>query len=224
MKLYLDTANVQEIQEAATLGIPDGVTTHPSRVAKEVRVFREALMEIRAIVDGPISTETISLEGGAMVKEGKEPAKIHQNIVVKVPLISEGLKTTKRMTAERIIVNVTLCSSPTHALPAANAGVWRVPPCIGRFDNIDSKLNRVDPSDCDDRKPYDFKTSGLAASVRHPRNGQGGLGRRRYLYHVDRCVPRVHQAPMTDLGVNMFLAGWNARFQKSPTVRKEILL
>ena len=225
MKLYLDTANVQEIQEAATLGIPDGVTTHPSRVAKEVRVFREALMEICAIVDGPISTETISFEGGAMVKEGKEPAKIHQNIVVKVPLISEGLKTTKRMTAERIIVNMTLCSSPTQASPAANAGAWRVPPYIGGFDNINSKLNRVDPSDCDNRKTLRLQDLWSGGECPSPaEHGQGGLGRRRYLYHVDRCVPRVHQAPMTDLDVNMFLAGWNAQFQKLPTVRKGILL
>jgi transaldolase len=225
MKRYLDTANVQEIQEAATLGIPDGVTTHPSRVAKEVRVFRETLIEICTIVDEPISTETISLVGTAMVKEGKELSKIHQNIVVKVPLISEGLKTTKRMMAERIKVNVTLCSSPTQALPAANAGAWHVPPYIGRFDNIDSKLNRVDPSDCDDRKTLRLQDLWSGGECPSPAgHGQGGLGRRRYLYHADRCVPRVHQAPMTDLDVNMFLAGWNAQFQKSPTVRKGIPL
>ena len=181
-------------------------------------------MEIYAIVDRADQHRDYELGRGCDGQGGKETAKIHQNIVVKVPDLRGTSRRQKTDDGERMIVNVTLCSSPTHALPAANAGVWRVPSCIGRFDNIDSKLNRVDPSDCDDRKPYDFKTSGLAASVRHPRNGQGGLGRRRYLYHVDRCVPRVHQAPMTDLGVNMFLAGWNAQFQKLPTVRKEILL
>ena len=100
MKFYLDTASVKEIQEAASLGLLDGVTTNPSLVAKEGRVFREVLVEICNIVDGPISAEVVSLEADAMVKEGKELAKIHKNIVVKVPLIAEGLKATKRLTAE----------------------------------------------------------------------------------------------------------------------------
>jgi transaldolase len=118
----LDTANVKEIHEAASLGVLDGVTTNPSLVAKEGRIFREALVEICNIVDGPISAEVVSLDADAMVKEGKELAKIHQNIVVKVPLIPEGLKATKRMAADGIKVNVTLCFSPTQALLAAKAG------------------------------------------------------------------------------------------------------
>ena len=138
MKLYLDTANVKEIQEAASLGVLDGVTTNPSLVAKEVRIFREALVEICNIVDGPISAEVVSLEADAMVKEGKELTKIHKNIVVKVPLIPEGLKATKRMAAEGIKVNVTLCFSPTQALLAAKAGAWCVSPFIGRLDDISS--------------------------------------------------------------------------------------
>ena len=114
MKFFLDTANVKEIQEAASWGLLDGVTTNPSLVAKEGRSFREMLLEICNIVDGPISAEVVSLEADAMVKEGKELAKIHKNIVVKVPLIAEGLKATKRLAAEGIKVNVTLCFSPTR--------------------------------------------------------------------------------------------------------------
>jgi len=113
MKFYLDTASVKDIQEAASLGLLDGVTTNPSLVAKEGRVFREVLVEICNIVDGPISAEVVSIEADAMVKEGRELAKIHKNIVVKVPLIAEGLKATKRLSAEGIRVNVTLCFSPT---------------------------------------------------------------------------------------------------------------
>lgn len=123
MKFYLDTASVKEIQEAASLGLLDGVTTNPSLVAKEGRVFREVLVEICNIVDGPVSAEVVSIEADAMVKEGRELAKIHKNIVVKVPLIAEGLKATKRLTAEGIRVNVTLCFSPTQALLAAKAGL-----------------------------------------------------------------------------------------------------
>ena len=128
MKFFLDTANVKEIQEAASLGLLDGVTTNPSLVAKEGRSFKEMLIEISNIVDGPISAEVVSLEANAMVKEGKELAKIHKNIVVKVPLIAEGLKATKRLAAEGIKVNVTLCFSPTQALLAAKAGAWWVRP------------------------------------------------------------------------------------------------
>jgi transaldolase len=136
MKLSLDTENVKEIQETATLGIPDGVTKNPSRVAEEVRVFREALIEICNIVGGPISAETISLEAAAMVEEGMELAEIHQNIVVKVPLILEGLKATKRMAAKGIKVNVRRCFSPTQALLVVKAGAWCVSPFIGRLDDI----------------------------------------------------------------------------------------
>src|SRR5687768_8242347 len=116
MKLYLDTANVKEIKEGASLGILDGITTNPSLAAKEGRHFRELLLEICSLVDGPISAEVVGVEEEAMVKEGRELAKIHKNIVVKCPLIPEGLKATKRLAAEGIRVNVTLCFSPTQAL------------------------------------------------------------------------------------------------------------
>src|SRR4029079_7515725 len=127
-KFFLDTASVKEIQEAASLGLLDGVTTNPSLVATEGRVLLEVLVAIWTIGDGPISAEVVSIEADAMVKEGRELAKIHKNIVVKVPLIAEGLKATKRLSAEGIRVNVTLCFSPTQALLAAKAGAWCVSP------------------------------------------------------------------------------------------------
>ncbi|MEP6958934.1 MAG: fructose-6-phosphate aldolase, partial [Nitrospirota bacterium] len=170
MKFYLDTASVKEIQEAASLGLLDGVTTNPSLVAKEGRVFREVLVEICNIVDGPVSAEVVSLEADAMVKEGKELAKIHKNIVVKVPLIAEGLKATKRLTAEGIRVNVTLCFSPTQALLAAKAGAWCVSPFIGRLDDISSNGMELIRQILTIYRNYDFKTQVLVASVRHPQH------------------------------------------------------
>jgi transaldolase len=138
MKLYLDTANVKEIQEATSLGVLDGVTTNPSPVAKEGRNFHKALGEICSLVNGPVSAEVVSVEASAMVKEGKTLATIHRNIVVKVLLVPEGLKATKSLVAGGIKVNMTLCFSPTQALLAAKAGAWCVSPFIGRLDDISS--------------------------------------------------------------------------------------
>src|SRR5678809_1574118 len=172
MKFFLDTANVKEIQEAASLGLLDGVTTNPSLVAKEGSSlsFKEVLVEICNIVDGPISAEVVSLEADAMVKEGKELAKIHKNIVVKVPLIAEGLKATKRLAAEGIKVNVTLCFSPTQALLAAKAGAWCVSPFIGRLDDISSNGMELIRQILTIYRNYDYKTLVLVASVRYPQH------------------------------------------------------
>lgn len=215
MKLYLDTANVKEIQDAASLGVLDGVTTNPSLVAKEGRIFHEALAEICNIVDGPISAEVVGLEADAMVKEGKELAKIHQNIVVKVPLIPEGLKATKRMAAEGIRVNVTLCFSPTQALLAAKAGAWCVSPFIGRLDDISWNGMELIRQIVAIYKNYDFKTFVLVASVRHPQHVVEAA-----LAGGDICTmpfsifQHLVKHPLTDLGVNKFLADWNAQLQK----------
>lgn len=161
---------MKEIQEAASLGLLDGVTTNPSLVAKEGRSFKEMLVEICKIVDGPISAEVVSLEADDMVKEGKELAKIHKNIVVKVPLIAEGLKATKRLAAEGIKVNVTLCFSPTQALLAAKAGAWCVSPFIGRLDDISSNGMELIRQILTIYRNYDYKTQVLVASVRHPQH------------------------------------------------------
>jgi transaldolase len=136
MNIYLDTANVKDIKDAMSDGAVDGITTNPSLAAKEGRDFKELVVEICHLVDGPISAEVINIEADAIVKEGRELAQLHPNVVVKCPLIPEGLKATKRLAAEGIRVNVTLCFSPTQALLAAKAGAWCVSPFIGRLDDV----------------------------------------------------------------------------------------
>jgi transaldolase len=212
MKFYLDTASVKEIQEAASLGLLDGVTTNPSLVAKEGRVFREVLVEICNIVDGPVSAEVVSLEADAMVKEGKELAKIHKNIVVKVPLIAEGLKATKRLTAEGIRVNVTLCFSPTQALLAAKAGAWCVSPFIGRLDDISSNGMELIRQILTIYRNYDFKTQVLVASVRHPQHVvEAALAGGHICTMPFSIFQQMVKHPLTDSGLKKFLADWDAQ-------------
>ena len=215
MKFFLDTASVKEIQEAASLGLLDGVTTNPSLVAKEGRVFREVLLEICNIVDGPISAEVVSIEADAMVKEGKELAKIHKNIVVKVPLIAEGLKATKRLTAEGIKVNVTLCFSPTQALLAAKAGAWCVSPFIGRLDDISSNGMELIRQILTIYKNYDFKTQVLVASVRHPQHVvEAALAGGHICTMPFSIFQQMVKHPLTDLGLKKFLADWEGQHKK----------
>ena len=215
MKFYLDTANVKEIQEAASLGLLDGVTTNPSLVAKEGRSFKEMLVEICNIVDGPISAEVVSIEADAMVKEGKELAKIHKNIVVKVPLIAEGLKATKRLAAEGIKVNVTLCFSPTQALLAAKAGAWCVSPFIGRLDDISSNGMELIRQILTIYKNYDFKTFVLVASVRHPQHVvEAALAGGHICTMPFSIYQQMIKHPLTDIGLKKFLADWEAQNKK----------
>jgi transaldolase len=215
MKLYLDTANVKEIHEAASLGVLDGVTTNPSLVAKEGRIFRETLVEICNIVDGPVSAEVISLEADAMVKEGKELTKIHKNIVVKVPLIPEGLKATKRMAAEGIKVNVTLCFSPTQALLAAKTGAWCVSPFIGRLDDISSNGMDLIRQILTIYRNYDFKTQVLVASVRHPQHVvEAALAGGHICTMPFSIFQQMVKHPLTDSGLKKFLADWEAQAKK----------
>jgi transaldolase len=209
------TANVKEIQEAASLGLLDGVTTNPSLVAKEGRSFKEMLIEICKIVDGPVSAEVVSLEANAMVKEGKELAKIHKNIVVKVPLIAEGLKATKRMAAEGIKVNVTLCFSPTQALLAAKAGAWCVSPFIGRLDDISSNGMELIRQILTIYRNYDFKTQVLVASVRHPQHVvEAALAGGHICTMPFSIFQQMVKHPLTDSGLKKFLADWEAQAKK----------
>lgn len=211
MKLFLDTASVKEIQEAASWGILDGVTTNPSLIAKERREFRDILLDITKIVDGPISAEVVSVEADAMVKEGRELAKIHPNIVVKCPLIPEGLKATKRLAAEGVRVNVTLCFTPTQALLAAKAGAWCVSPFIGRLDDVSSNGMELIRHIVTIFRNYDFKTQVLVASVRHPQHVVEAA-----LAGGDICTmpfsvfQQLVKHPLTESGLNKFLADWNA--------------
>ena len=215
MKFFLDTANVKEIQEAASLGLLDGVTTNPSLVAKEGRSFKEMLVEICNIVDGPISAEVVSLEADAMVKEGKALAKIHKNIVVKVPLIAEGLKATKRLALEGIKVNVTLCFSPTQALLAAKAGAWCVSPFIGRLDDISSNGMELIRQILTIYRNYDYKTLVLVASVRHPQHVvEAALAGGHICTMPFAIFQQMVKHPLTDIGLKKFLADWDAQNKK----------
>jgi transaldolase len=211
MKLYLDTANVKEIKEAASMGLLDGVTTNPSLVAKEGRSFREVLLEVCSLVDGPISAEVVSVEEDAMVKEGRDLAKIHKNIVVKCPLIPEGLKATRRLAAEGIRVNVTLCFSPTQALLAAKAGAWCVSPFIGRLDDISSDGMALIRQIVTIFRNYDFKTQVLVASVRHPQHVvEAALAGGHICTMPFTVFLQLFKHPLTDIGLKKFLADWGA--------------
>ena len=212
MKIYLDTGNVKEIAEAARMGILDGVTTNPSLVSKEGRDFKDLILEICQLVDGPVSAEVVSVEADAMVKEGLELARIHPNVVVKCPLIPEGLAATKRLAAEGIRVNVTLCFSPTQALLAAKAGAWCVSPFIGRLDDVSSEGMELIRQIVTIFHNYDFPTQVLVASVRHPQHVVEAA-----LVGGDICTmpygvfQQLAKHPLTDIGLKKFLADWEAR-------------
>ncbi len=212
MKIYLDTGNVKEIAEAARMGILDGVTTNPSLVSKEGRDFKDLILEICQLVDGPVSAEVVSVEAEAMVKEGRELARIHPNVVVKCPLIPEGLAATKRLSGEGIRVNVTLCFSPTQALLAAKAGAWCVSPFIGRLDDVSSDGMELIRQIVTIFHNYDFPTLVLVASVRHPQHVADAA-----LSGGDICTmpygvfQQLAKHPLTDIGLKKFLADWEAR-------------
>lgn len=215
MKLYLDTANVKVIQEGAKLGLVDGVTTNPSLVAKEGRSFKDMLLEICKMVDGPISAEVVAIESEAMIKEGRDLAKVHKNIVVKVPLIPEGLRATKQLAAEGIRVNVTLCFSPTQALLAAKAGAWCVSPFIGRLDDVSSDGMALIRQIVTIYKNYDFKTQVLVASVRHPQHVvEAALAGGHICTMPYTVFQQLVKHPLTDLGLKKFLADWEAMQKK----------
>jgi transaldolase len=215
MKLYLDTANVKEIQEGASLGLIDGVTTNPSLVAKEGRSFKDVLLEICNMVDGPISAEVVAVESEAMVKEGRDLAKVHKNVVVKVPLIPEGLRATKKLASEGIRVNVTLCFSPTQALLAAKAGAWCVSPFIGRLDDVSSDGMALIRQIVTIFRNYDYKTQVLVASVRHPQHVVEAALAGGHICTMPYAVfQQLVKHPLTDIGLKKFLADWDKLAKK----------
>jgi transaldolase len=209
MKFFIDTANVKEIREAASLGVVDGVTTNPSLVSKEGRDFKQVITEICSIVDGPISAEAVSLEADKMVAEGTDLAQMHKNIVVKLPMTKEGLKATKILAGKGIRVNMTLLFSPAQALLAAKVGAAYVSPFVGRLDDISHygmDLVRQVVTIFDN---YGYPTEVIVASVRNP------------LHVVDAALAGAHIAtipfsvidqivkhPLTDIGIEKFLADW----------------
>ncbi|MBA4405855.1 fructose-6-phosphate aldolase [bacterium] len=215
MKFFIDTANINEIKEAASYGLLDGVTTNPSLVAKEGKNFRQLLDEILKIVDGPISAEVVSTDYNGILKEAHELAAIHKNIVVKVPLIKEGIKAVKSLSDEGINTNVTLCFSPTQALLAAKAGATYISPFVGRLDDISTDGMGLIQQIVQIYENYDFKTQVLVASIRHP------------LHLVDAALMGAHVAtmpfdvieklfkhPLTDIGLEKFLSDWRKSNEK----------
>ena len=209
MMIFLDTGNTKEIKEAASWGVLDGITTNPSLVAKEGRSFKELLKEICSIVDGPISAEVVSIEADAMVKEGKDLASIHKNIVVKVPLIPEGLKACKTLTSQGIRVNVTLCFSPNQALLAAKAGAWCVSPFIGRLDDISQHGMELIRDIVTIFRNYQYKTKVLVASVRGPQHVVEAAKIGGDICTIPFTVfKQLVQHPLTDIGLKKFLSDW----------------
>ena len=209
MKIFIDTANTKEIREAHSWGVIDGVTTNPTLISREGRDFKEIVDEICTIIDGPISVEAVSMECGEMVKEARELARIHPNIVVKIPLIKEGLKAVKILSKENIRSNVTLCFSPSQALLAAKAGASFVSPFIGRLDDI-SHIGMDLVRDI--RTIYDnygFGTQIIVASIRHPLHVvDAALSGADIATIPFKVIERLITHPLTDIGIERFLKDW----------------
>ncbi len=209
MKIFLDTANLEEIKEAASWGILDGVTTNPSLIAKEKRDFKELIQEICAIVDGDVSAEVISTDFDGMVKEARELARLADNIVVKIPLIKDGLKAVKFLKSEGIRTNVTLCFSPTQAILAAKAGAYYISPFIGRLDDISSDGMNLVRQIVQIYKNYNFETKVLVASVRHPMHVvEAGLIGADVVTMPFKVLEQMIKHPLTDIGLERFLEDW----------------
>jgi transaldolase len=214
MKFFIDTADIKEIREAAAMGLVDGVTTNPSLVAKTGRKFREVLVEICDVVKGPVSAEVTATQYEPMMREARELAALRSNVVVKIPLIPEGLKAVRTCTDEGIKVNVTLCFSATQALLAAKAGATYISPFVGRLDDIATDGMQLIGEILEIYDNYDYKTEVLVASVRHPMHVQQAA---RMGAHVATCpfsvLMQLAKHPLTDLGLAKFLSDW----EKVPT-------
>ena len=209
MKFFLDTANVKEIREAASWGILDGVTTNPSLVAREGRSFRAILEEIVGIVNGPISAEVVSVETEGMLKEGRELAKIHKNIVIKVPMIPAGLSACRQLVQEGHRVNVTLVFSPVQALLAAKAGATFASPFVGRIDDVGQFGMEIVRQIRTIYQNYGFTTQLLVASIRHPIHVvEAALAGADIGTMPFSVMQQLIKHPLTDVGLKKFLADW----------------
>ncbi|HEY4085215.1 MAG TPA: fructose-6-phosphate aldolase [Bryobacteraceae bacterium] len=215
MKFFLDTANLDELRAGAKWGIVDGVTTNPSLIAKEGKPIKEQIAAICDIVDGPISAEVVSTEAKAMIVEGRDLAKIHKNVIVKLPLIRDGIEACSALSKEGIRVNVTLCFSAAQALIAAKAGAYFISPFVGRLDDIGATGMDLIHQVVQIYQNYDYDTQVLAASLRGP------------LHVVDAALAGAHigtlpfkvmdqlfNHPLTDKGLDQFLKDYNKVFAK----------
>lgn len=213
MKIFIDTANLNEIRECAEMGLIDGVTTNPSLVAKEGNVdFKEHIAAICAITPGDVSAEVTGIEASEMIREGREYAKIAKNVVVKCPLTLDGLKATRTLNDEGIKVNVTLCFSPAQAILAAKAGATYISPFVGRLDDIGTNGMDLISDIVQIYSNYEWKTEVLVASIRNPINlidaAKMGAGVATIPYKVIR---QLVKHPLTDSGMEQFLTDWKKR-------------
>jgi len=212
MKFFIDTANLEEIKKANALGILDGVTTNPTLIARESRPFETILKDICKEVDGPVSAEVVSLEADGMVKEGKKLAKIHDNIVIKVPIIEEGLKAVKRFSAEGIKTNVTLMFGPLQALMAAKAGATYVSPFVGRLDDISQPGMELISDIATIFDNYGYQTEIIVASIRNPMHVvEAALAGADIATIPFKVIGQLIKHPLTDIGIEQFLADWKKR-------------
>lgn len=209
MKFFIDTADVNEIRKANDLGLLDGVTTNPTLVSKEGREFKTLIREICSIVDGPVNAEVVSTGAEGMIQEARDLVKLGDNIVVKIPLIAEGLKAVKSLTAEGIKVNVTLCFSPIQALMAAKAGAAYISPFVGRIDDISHRGMDLVEQIITIYENYGFETEIIVASIRNPVHVLDAA-----LMGADiatmpfKVMEQLIRHPLTDIGLDKFLEDW----------------
>ena len=212
MKFFIDTANIEEIKKAVALGMVDGVTTNPSLIAKEDRPFEDLLLEICDLVDGPVNGEVISLDAEGMVEEGRKLAAYHANIVVKIPMTTEGLQAVKVLSSEDIKTNVTLIFSSTQALMAAKAGASYVSPFVGRLDDISQVGMDLVSDIMNIYGNYGYETEVIVASIRNPVHVVEAA-----LIGADistipfKVIDQLAKHPLTDIGMEKFLADWEKR-------------
>jgi transaldolase len=210
MKIFIDTADVAEIREAHSMGMVDGVTTNPSLVAKTGRPFREVIEEIVSIVDGPISAEVVALESDEMIKEARTVSDIHPNIVVKIPMTTEGMKAVSVLEKEGIRCNVTLVFSPLQALLAAKAGAGYVSPFVGRLDDIGHNGMEIVEQILTTYLNYDFKTEDIVASVRTITHVLQSMLMGAHIATIPfKVIKQMSGHPLTDKGIDAFLADWD---------------
>jgi transaldolase len=212
MKFFIDTANIEEIREANKLGVIDGVTTNPSLIAKEGRDFKEVINEICEIIDGPISAEAVSLDAEGMVAEGRELSKIHENIVIKIPMTTEGIKATKKLSGEGIKTNVTLVFSPLQALMAAKAGATYVSPFVGRLDDVAHDGMGLVDKIIQIYENYGFTTEIIVASIRNPIHVLDAALMGADIATIPfKVITQIAEHPLTDRGLEKFLDDWKKR-------------
>ncbi|MBM3727072.1 MAG: fructose-6-phosphate aldolase [Acidobacteria bacterium] len=217
MKIFLDTANLDELKKGAEWGIVDGVTTNPTLIAREGRDIKEQVRMICDIVDGDISAEVVALDAENMVREGRELARIHPNIVVKLPLTRDGIKACSTLSKDNIRTNVTLCFTAGQALLAAKAGAYIISPFVGRLDDIGYDGMQLIRSICTIYKNYGFQTQVLAASLRSPLHVVAAAEAGAHIGTLPfKVLDMLFNHPLTDKGIEQFMKDWHKVFQDAP--------